>query len=398
MTNDNADIETELRSLLAGGHKIEAIKLYRQRTGVGLAEAKAAVEALERGEPVPTKRAMDSTLEQEVVSLLEQGKKIRAIKVYRERTGSGLKEAKEAIEVIAAEHRVIVPSGSGCLEVLVLIVTILLAAGVSAEDRIAKVSDAMIDKDGFRVHNIESSFQAGRTQLKVLLPDRLGQGKQFPVVYVLPVEARNENRYGDGLLEVKRRDLQNKYQAIFVAPTFSHLPWYADHPTDLHVRQETYFLKVVLPSIEKQYPVQTNADGRFLLGFSKSGWGAFSLLLRHPDVFGKAAAWDAPLMKDKPDQFGMEGIFGTQENFEKYQIIQLLKRHAAELRDGNRIILSGYDYFRKQHQQTHEVMGALRIPHEYRDGPERKHDWHSGWVEEAVGLLFQTRPELARSR
>lgn len=25
---------------------------------------------------------------------------------------------------------------------------------------------------------------------------------------------------------------------------------------------------------------------------------------------------------------------------------------------------------------------------EYRNGPERKHDWHSGWVPEAVELLF----------
>lgn len=32
------------------GRKIEAIKLYRERTGVGLAEAKAAVEAMARGE------------------------------------------------------------------------------------------------------------------------------------------------------------------------------------------------------------------------------------------------------------------------------------------------------------------------------------------------------------
>ncbi|WP_432560161.1 hypothetical protein [Granulicoccus sp. GXG6511] len=34
--------------MLRGGHKIQAIKLYRQSTGAGLAEAKAAVEHLER--------------------------------------------------------------------------------------------------------------------------------------------------------------------------------------------------------------------------------------------------------------------------------------------------------------------------------------------------------------
>ena len=43
---------------------------------------------------------------------------------------------------------------------------------------------------------------------------------------------------------------------MFVAPTFSHLPWYADHPTKPEIRQETYFLKVVVPFIDKTYPVR----------------------------------------------------------------------------------------------------------------------------------------------
>jgi len=37
-----------VRAALSGGNKIMAIKLYRVATGVGLAEAKAAVEAMER--------------------------------------------------------------------------------------------------------------------------------------------------------------------------------------------------------------------------------------------------------------------------------------------------------------------------------------------------------------
>jgi ribosomal protein L7/L12 len=39
---DDADIETAVRAK----NKIEAIKLYRQRTGAGLREAKKAVEAI----------------------------------------------------------------------------------------------------------------------------------------------------------------------------------------------------------------------------------------------------------------------------------------------------------------------------------------------------------------
>jgi ribosomal protein L7/L12 len=40
----------------------------------------------------------------EVIAQLEQGNKIQAIKMYREQTGAGLAEAKSAVELIAKEH------------------------------------------------------------------------------------------------------------------------------------------------------------------------------------------------------------------------------------------------------------------------------------------------------
>jgi large subunit ribosomal protein L7/L12 len=37
---------SEVRALVASGNKIQAIKVYREKTGVGLKEAKDAVEAM----------------------------------------------------------------------------------------------------------------------------------------------------------------------------------------------------------------------------------------------------------------------------------------------------------------------------------------------------------------
>jgi hypothetical protein len=272
----------------------------------------------------------------------------------------------------------------------------LLAFATVRADEAATISEARKDDNGFLVHEVRSPFQAKATQIRVLLPDRRGKGKRYPVVYVLPVEAGTGNRYGDGLLEVKRHGLHNKLQAAFVAPTFAHLPWYADHPTKPEVRQEGHFLKVVVPFIDKTYPVRAGADGRLLLGFSKSGWGAFSLLLRHPDVFGKAAAWDAPLMLDRPGPYGSGDVFGAPANFEKYQVTRLLKERAGSFREGKRLVLLGYGNFRDHHQKAHALMARLKVGHEYRDGPARKHDWHSGWVAEAAGLLLAA-PEGGRS-
>lgn len=275
---------------------------------------------------------------------------------------------------------------------LALTVGLFVASNLPADESVT-ISEAKKDDNGFLVHEVRSLYQAKVTQIRVLRPDKVEKGKKYPAVYVLPVEAGTESRYGNGLKEIKKIGLNNEFAAVFVAPTFSHLPWYADHPTKPEVRQESYLLKVVVPFIDKNYPVRAEAKGRQLLGFSKSGWGAWSLLLRHPDLFQKAAAWDAPLMMDKPGKYGSGDIFGTADHFDGYRVGKLLKDKADKFPKEKRLVLLGYGNFRAEHEKAHTLMDELNVAHEYRDGPERKHDWHSGWVKEAVELLIGKQGE-----
>ncbi|HEX4611769.1 MAG TPA: alpha/beta hydrolase-fold protein [Urbifossiella sp.] len=246
--------------------------------------------------------------------------------------------------------------------------------------------------DGIITHEVKSPYQSGPTLVRVLPPDDIEKGRPCPVVYVLPVEVGTESRYGDALAEVRRLGLHNRLKAAFVAPTFSALPWYADHPTRPELRQEAHLLAVVVPFVQRTYPVRADADGRLLLGFSKSGWGAYSLLLRNPDVFGRAAAWDAPLMMDAPGRYGSGDAFGTPENFRRHELTRLVEQRAAVLRERNRLVLTGYGNFRDDHQRFHALLEKLNVPHDYRDGPQVKHDWQAGWVEEATRLLLPATP------
>ena len=50
----------------------------------------------------------------EIIDLLKSGGKIAAIKRHRELTGSGLKNAKEAVEALAVAEGVEIPEASGC--------------------------------------------------------------------------------------------------------------------------------------------------------------------------------------------------------------------------------------------------------------------------------------------
>lgn len=54
--------------------------------------------------PPPAAPLMDRELESQVVLLLSQHSKIEAIKLYREHTGVGLREAKDAVEAIAVRR------------------------------------------------------------------------------------------------------------------------------------------------------------------------------------------------------------------------------------------------------------------------------------------------------
>ncbi len=244
-------------------------------------------------------------------------------------------------------------------------------------------------EDSVTLHRLESPHQSAATEVRVLGPREPEEGKTYRVIYLLPVEAGRKSRYGDPIEEVKKLGLAEKHRVIFAAPTFAELPWYADHPTEPTRRQETYFLEDVLPLVEKNYPVVAGREGRLLLGFSKSGWGAWSLLLRRPERFARAAAWDAPLMMDRPGMYGSGPIFGSEENFARYRLSELVRASAERLRteETPRLLLSGYGSFRGEHERMHKLLGELEIPHTHLDGPQRKHDWHSGWVADAVEWL-----------
>jgi len=242
-----------------------------------------------------------------------------------------------------------------------------------------------VGDDGVLMYWVESEFQGGRNALRVLPPPR-GQAADA-ALFMLPVEPGLGQRWGDGLVALEGLGARDELEWIVVAPSFERMPWYADHPADPSLRQESYMLQVVVPIVDELYPAANRA--RLLLGFSKSGWGALSLLLRHPDVFDAAAVWDAPLMLDAPTRYGAGEVFGTQECFEEYRVSQLLPRKTRLLGDEARIGLLGHGSFRRQMTDAHRMMTELGIRHHYVDGPPREHHWSSGWVPEAIDWLAQ---------
>ena len=130
MDKPNADLEQQVRLLLDQGQKIQAVKLYKDQTGVGLAEAKAAVEAFEAGAGPPSTSDIGGDMEAELLRLLGRGAKLEAVKLYKDQMGVSLLEAKQAVESLAERHGLETQRG-GCLGVVLAVVLAAVTFGMT---------------------------------------------------------------------------------------------------------------------------------------------------------------------------------------------------------------------------------------------------------------------------
>jgi hypothetical protein len=253
------------------------------------------------------------------------------------------------------------------------------------------ISDSVRDDErGVQVFTVTSPYTKRANPIEVLLPDHLEEGRRYPVLYILPVGGEPDGPHGDGLREVRKADAHNRFGVICVSMRFDSVPWYGSHATDPTIRHDVYILDVVLPLIEARFPVSTAAKDRLLFGFSKSGFGAVSLLLRHPDIFGAACSWDAPLAFTEAD-FGKVGTrphFGSAEQMAQYTPMTLLntisqKQDAvfASFTTGSpRLYVFGKSVWAGETRRFHKRLDELAIQHVYDDSLEFAHAWPSGWV------------------
>jgi large subunit ribosomal protein L7/L12 len=119
------DQTQRIADLIRQGRKLEAIKLFREATGVDLQRAKDEVERIEankrtgaRNEPRLEMLATTSAVPEDILEIARSGNKIEAIKQLRERTGLGLKESKDLIDEATGDTG---GGGKGCMGVLLLV-------------------------------------------------------------------------------------------------------------------------------------------------------------------------------------------------------------------------------------------------------------------------------------
>jgi len=270
------------------------------------------------------------------------------------------------------------------------------------------MADVKIEKDvqpvtpGTVCYTVTSDYQTGPNKLEVLLPDKMEAGKKYPVLYTLPVNVGTSGNWGSAIVELQKLDVPNRYGVIVVAPAYDTEPWFGDMPKPADaskpwIRQQAYITDVIIPFMDKEFPTRAERDGRYLITFSKAGFGAFGLLLRNPDLFAKAAVYDCADPVPATEIFntwGMIASYGTLANFdENFNIIRLLRTDKVikALQGGDRrIVLMAGSLQYGGVNLINQTLQDSKIPYEFIVFPGMGHSWNAGWLSMGVHALLSS--------
>jgi hypothetical protein len=248
------------------------------------------------------------------------------------------------------------------------------------------------DAGGVTTYDVISANDSGGPQaLRVLAPTHPRLGVRHNFLFVLPVQPGLNADFGDGLATLQALDAQDTYNLTIIAPSFGIDPWYADNPVNAGVQYETYLTTELVPWAEHNLSV-TGREQNWLLGFSKSGFGAQDLILKHPGMFTLAASWDLPADMTTDTEFGTdsEAGYGTDANFQ--QNYELSRAFVAARRgpflSATRIWVGGYGLYQTDDTDYAALLTSLGIRHTTEPMTQMAHTWDGGWVPDALAALY----------
>jgi cytochrome c2 len=256
------------------------------------------------------------------------------------------------------------------------------------------------DSNGAQLYDVTWNNQGSHPfAVRVLIPQNPAAGAPHNFLYALPVEnGLTGLSLGDGLNELESLDVEDRYNATIIEPIFPMYSWYADNPTDATIDYET-FVSTILPQWVDSHFSTTGDEKNLLIGFSKSGYGAVDLLLKHPSVFDAAAAFDFPADMTTYNGLGSSTAndYGTQANFQNnYELDKsFIDTYEAPFTTQDRIWISGGPLYASQVADFNKLLTSQGVMDTLSTTETNDvHSWTGGWVSNAVTGLYSLEQKL----
>ena len=256
------------------------------------------------------------------------------------------------------------------------------------------------DASGAQVYDVTWSNSGLQPfAVRVLTPQHPSTDYPHSFLYDLPVEGGlAQSLYGgSGLDALQALDVEDQYNATIIEPIFPMDSWYADNPNDPTINYETFVADILPQWVDSNFST-TGTEQNLLVGFSKSGYGALDLELKHPSVFSAVAAFDFPGDMTSYNDYGGSSAndYGTQANFQdNYQMnTSFINAHDASFTTQDRILISEGPAFQSQVADFDALLTSQGVMHTLLSQTNDAHTWSGGWLSGAIAGLYGLEQNL----
>lgn len=240
----------------------------------------------------------------------------------------------------------------------------------------------LIELDGFRSESARETLP-----VRIYVPPCYAPSqKRYPVLYLLHGLSYDETQWADiGLYDALDQGIRLGLLApmIVVTPALGNIGQRNSFPPD--ASYETFVLDDLMPRIQRQFCTINTPRNRAIGGISRGGFWAFSLAMRHPDVFGSVGGHSA-FFPNNIDE--IPAAFSPLE----------MALDAAALQQANlRIYLDNgiSDSSGPSQQLFSSRLSARGIPHTYEVNPvgEHNNDYWAAHVSEYLEFYAAPWPQ-----
>lgn len=221
----------------------------------------------------------------------------------------------------------------------------------------------------------------------VVLPAdyRASRNTRYPVLYLLHGLT---GHYSDWVTRTNVADYASKYRMIVVMPEGND-GWYTDSATVASDKYESYFIRELIPDVQKRYRTIESRYGRGVAGLSMGGYGALKFGLKYPATFAfagsmsgalAAASWSEKEMAGPPSfAESFMSVFGpltsdTRKANDIFETVRTIAPARASALPYLYLDCGTEDPLFSSNQQFAALLQEKKIPHEYRQ-LSGNHSW-----------------------
>jgi pimeloyl-ACP methyl ester carboxylesterase len=197
-----------------------------------------------------------------------------------------------------------------------------------------------------------------------------------PDLVSLPATRREDTRFGTIPSQVAGFSAARVHQVRFPA-----MVWYSKPVREQAIRQ--------IRALATRPVV--------LIGFSKSGLGAWNITVEAPELVAATVIFDAPVACETPPRWDLSPYYAGREEWLADLPIRRVGEYRRAVPLGHRLILISGEKFHDEMAALSQALRGSGVAHTFLPGRRREHHWQSGWIGEALEVL-SAGPGAGRAR